>query len=135
LIHNNLEMMKKIVCSLVLLFAMNTVNSQVLLSLIFGDKLNSPDLEFGIEGGLNWPAISGLDASDRFTTFNLGFYFDFKVKEQFHIYTGVLVKSKLGINKLSESDLQAAGVELIDSDGTYVDSDGTYSQKINYFLV
>jgi hypothetical protein len=127
--------MKKILCSLVLLFAINTANSQVLLSLLFGDKLNSPDLEFGLEGGLNWPAISGLDASSRFTTFNIGFYFDFKVKEKFHVYTGVLVKSKLGVNNLSESDLQAAGVDYLNEDGVYVDSDGSYSQKINYFLV
>ncbi|GGG59576.1 hypothetical protein GCM10010976_32920 [Bizionia arctica] len=103
--------------------------------MIFGDKLNSPDLEFGIEGGVNWPSISGLDASNRFSTFNLGFYFDFTVKEKFHIYTGVLVKSKLGVNELSESDLEAAGVDLITPDGTYVDSEGIYSQKINYFLV
>ena len=120
--------MKKFLFSLFFLFAINTVNSQVLLTLLFGDKLNSPNLEFGLEGGLNFPAISGLDTSSRFSTFNIGFYFDFTVKEKFHIYTGVLVKSKLGVDKLSESDLLAAGVE-------FIDENGTYSQKINYFLV
>ncbi|PWI30146.1 PorT family protein [Flavobacteriaceae bacterium LYZ1037] len=103
-------------------------NSQVLLTLLFGDKLNSPDLEFGLEGGVNFPAVSGLDTSSRFSTFNIGFYFDFRVKEQLYIHTGVLVKSKLGVNKLSVSDVQAAGVN-------YIDENGTYSQKINYFLV
>jgi len=27
--------------------------SQVLIAAVFGDKLNSPDLEFGLEGGYN----------------------------------------------------------------------------------
>ncbi|TYA56000.1 hypothetical protein [Formosa maritima] len=107
------------------MFAIHTATSQVLLSLIFGDKLNSTDLEFIIEGGLNWSAISGLDASYIFTTFILDFIL-FKVKK-IHIFTNVLVKYKLGINKFSESDIEAAGVDLINEDGVYVDSVSIYS--------
>lgn len=104
------------------------MQSQVILSLLFGDKLNSESLEFGLEGGLNWSNISELNSSQRLSSFNLGFYFDFKLKNQWNLYTGVLVKAKLGIDKLTDNDLTLLGIE------TY-DEIGTYSQKINYFIV
>lgn len=102
--------------------------SQVLLSVIFGDKLNSEGLEFGLEGGINWSNISTLDADKSLSSFNLGFYFDFRLKDQWNIYTGVLVKSKLGDLNLSENDL--AFLEI-----TPNEEQGEYSQKMNYFIV
>jgi opacity protein-like surface antigen len=103
-------------------------NSQVLLSVIFGDKLNSDGLEFGLEGGFNWSDISNLEADKRLSSFNLGFYFDFRLKNQWNIYTGVLVKAKLGDDELTANDL--AFLEL-----TPQEEEGTYSQKVNYFVV
>ncbi len=102
--------------------------SQVLLSVLFGDKLNSDGLEFGLEGGVNWSNISTLEGDKQLSSFNLGFYFDFKLKNQWNIYTGVLVKAKMGDNKLSANDLDFLGIEP-------QDEEGTYSQKINYFVV
>ncbi len=103
-------------------------HSQVLLTVIFGDKLNSEGLEFGLEGGFNWSDISNLEADKRLSSFNLGFYFDFKLKNQWNLYTGVLVKSKLGDDQLSPNDL--AFLEI-----TPNPEEGAYSQKINYFIV
>ena len=102
--------------------------SQVLLSILFGDKLNSDGLEFGLEGGFNWSSISQLEADKRLSSFNLGFYFDFRLKNQWNIYTGVLVKAKLGDNELTPNDLTF--LEIIPNA-----EEGTYSQKINYFVV
>jgi len=103
-------------------------HSQVLLSVIFGDKLNSDGLEFGLEGGFNWSDISNLEADKRLSSFNLGFYFDFRLKNQWNLYTGVLVKAKLGDDKLSSDDLSFLEI-------TPNAEEGTYSQKINYFIV
>ncbi len=103
-------------------------HSQVLLSVIFGDKLNSEGLEFGLEGGFNWSDISNLEADKQLSSFNLGFYFDFRLKNQWNLYTGVLVKAKLGDDQLSPNDL--AFLEI-----TPNPEEGTYSQKINYFVV
>ena len=103
-------------------------HSQVLLTVIFGDKLNSEGLEFGLEGGFNWSDISNLEASKQLSSFNLGFYFDFRLKNQWNLYTGVLVKAKLGDDQLSPNDL--AFLEI-----TPNPEEGTYSQKINYFIV
>jgi hypothetical protein len=95
---------KHIILIVIMLLSVN-LHSQVLLSLIFGDKLNSEGLEFGLEGGMNWANISNLDADKSLSAFNLGFYFDFKLKNQWNLYTGVLVKAKMGDLNLSEDDL------------------------------
>lgn len=102
--------------------------SQVLLTILFGDKLNSDGLEFGLEGGFNWSDISQLEADKHLSSFNLGFYFDIRLKNQWNLYTGVLVKAKMGDNELTPNDL--AFLEV-----TPYTEEGTYSQKINYFVV
>lgn len=104
------------------------LHSQVLLSLIFGDKLNSEGLEFGLEGGVNWSNISTLEANKSLSSFNLGFYFDIRLNNQWYLDTGVLVKSQLGDGHLTENDLSF--LEIVPKE-----EEGTYSQKINYFIV
>jgi hypothetical protein len=69
--------------------------SQVLITMLLGDKLNAPGLDFGLEGGYNWSSLTGMESSKSLSTFNLGFYFDILLKDQWSLYTGVLVKSKM----------------------------------------
>ena len=102
--------------------------SQVLISLLLGDKLNSDGLEFGLEGGYNWSVINGLDAKKSLSVLNLGFYFDIRIKNQWSLYTGVLVRAKQGVDHLSDNDLTFLEAH------NYPEP-GTYSQVINYFLV
>jgi hypothetical protein len=116
------------ICLIALLFAVAQGHSQILLSMLFGDKLNSDGLEFGLEGGINWSDIDNLDANKRLSSLNLGFYFDFRLKDQWNIYTGVLVKAKVGDDNLSADDLDFLGIEP-------QAENGSYSQEINYFIV
>ena len=74
--------------------------SQVIISLLFGDKLTSGKIEFGLDGGLNFPTQTGIVGSKTFTNFNLGFYFDIKLNEPWMIHTGVLLKSNMGASDL-----------------------------------
>jgi len=121
--------MKQLIFSIVLLFSIQYTHSQVLISLLFGDKLNSPKLEFGLEGGANFSSISNLEGSSSRTDFNLGFYFDFMLKNpSWAINTGVIVKSSMGANGL---DVYSLNNQNLDDafDGGHVD------RKINYFNV
>jgi hypothetical protein len=112
-----------------LFFCFQSVNSQVLISLVFGDMLNSPKVEFGLEGGANFSTISNLEGANSRTDFNLGFYFDFMLKNpSWAINTGVIVKSTLGANGLPVYSLDNA--EL---DNAFVG--GHVDRKINYFNV
>jgi hypothetical protein len=79
----------------------NSVRSQVLISLLFGDKLNTGKVEFGLDGGLTMSDIQGLDGAKTKIGFNLGFYFDIKLKNPaWMINTGVIVKSPMGAKGL-----------------------------------
>lgn len=127
-------MIKKSLFIFGLLFIGIQAHSQVLITILFGDKLNSPNLEFGLEGGYNWSNISGLQTGTPLGTFNLGFYFDFRIKKNFYFYTGVLVKSNLGANKLTTQDVLSAGSSVL-VDTANVPLIGDYSQRLNYFLI
>lgn len=105
-----------------------TMQSQVLISLLLGDKLNSDGLEFGLEGGVNYSSISGMNSNDKISAFNIGFYFDIRLKDQWYLDTGVLVKSKQGLDKLSNKDLLFLGVEIHPEEGNY-------EQVVKNFLV
>ncbi|GAB1451205.1 hypothetical protein MASR2M47_12610 [Draconibacterium sp.] len=120
--------MKKYLIAFSFLFVGITSQSQVLISLLLGDKLNSDKLEFGLEGGMNWSNTSGFESNDYARFFNLGFYFDMKVKNQWAFYTGVLVKSNVGVDKLTTTDLSKLGV-------TPWTEEGEYKQVINQFMV
>ena len=126
--------MKKYLLIISFLFIGMASQSQVLISLLLGDKLNSDGLEFGLEGGINWTNISGMETNDFARKWNLGFYFDIRIKNQWSFYTGVLVKSNMGVDKLTDNDLTAIGATK------YTNLDlqpltGDYSQKMNSFLV
>lgn len=121
--------MKKILFLLVLCFGFHNAHSQVLMSLIFGDKLNSPNIEFGLEGGANFSTITNQTGADYRSDFNLGFYFDFNLKNPSWIFnTGVIVKSTTGADELPVYSLNDAKLDA-------AFADGSVSRKINYFNV
>jgi hypothetical protein len=121
--------MKKIfTISLMLLFSY-TSHSQILISILLGDKLNSDKLEFGLDGGLNMSNISGLSNADQANRFNLGFYFDIKFKKSpWFFNTGVMVKSTMGAQNLAVYDLHNS-----DLNNTFVG--GSVNRRLSYFNV
>lgn len=93
--------MKKALLLCVLSLSLQVCYSQVLISLLLGDKLNSGKMEFGLDGGLTLSNIQGANGADNLTGFNLGFYFDIKMKNPaWMLNTGVIVKSPLGAKGL-----------------------------------
>lgn len=120
--------MKRIILLLAFLLTAYTANSQVLISLLFGDALNSPNVEFGLDGGVNFANISNLETSKSLAIFNLGFYFDIKLKNQLMLHTGVGVKSSQGANHLTPYSLDNPDLDALFEEG-YV------TRKINNFSV
>jgi hypothetical protein len=117
--------------SMLLIFSFSErANSQVLISLLLGDKLNSDKLKFGLDGGANFTTISNIAEAKYRTGFNIGFYFDILLKKEKHwyIHTGVLVKSKMGAKKINPYSLE---IEYLDS--AFVN--GYVDRQISYFNV
>lgn len=120
--------MKKLVGLLFLMLFVSRADSQILISLLLGDKLNSESIEFGLEGGLNFSTLSGMETNASRPALNLGFYFDIQMKEQFWLHTGFLAVSTFGAAKLTTNDLMFL-------DATQYEIDGDYNQAIHYFLL
>ena len=116
-----------LVAGLILFFT--TARSQVLISLLLGDKLNSGKVEFGLDGGLNLSNQSGLVSSNPLHTFNLGFYFDIRLKQSpWMFHTGVIVKSNVGA-----ADLPVYSLNDPNLDNAFLG--GNVERKLSYFHV
>jgi hypothetical protein len=109
--------MKKIFIFILIPFVMGTaistdVQSQVLIALIFGDKLNSPGIKFGLDGGVNLSSLTNISSAKYKSGFYLGLYFDLQLKQKsnWYIHTGLMLKSPMGgtgldLYSLSNPDL------------------------------
>ncbi len=123
-----MKILKYYLLFLTTLFAIQQSHSQVLISLLLGDKLNSDKLEFGLDGGANLTKISNLDGTKYLPDFHLGFYFDFKLKPKLFVHTGVIVKSTMGARGIAP---YSVGNEDLDS--LLVDAD--VDRKLQYWNV
>ena len=121
-------MCKKLLALAIGVLLTGSAQSQVLISLLFGDALNTDKIEFGLTGGLNRTNFNGtLDASGL-NNFNLGFYFHIMLRENSFISTGVLVKSNLGATGMKPYSLGDPNLDAIFQNGIL-------TTKINTFQV
>jgi len=123
--------MKKIFrISLLLVFiSLSTASQgQILISLLFGEALNSDKIEFGLTGGFNRSWILDLEESSGMNSFNLGFYFHINMFENSYLSTGVLVKSNVGARGMSTYPIGD-----LEFDDVY--AEGELLKQINYFYV
>jgi hypothetical protein len=128
-----MKIRKLLIAMMTLMLVAQVMQGQVLISLLFGDKLNSPTLKFGLDGGANFSTLSNLSGSKYRAGFNLGFYFDFLLKKDkpWYIHTGVLVKSNLGAHGITP-------YHLSNPDSAYLDTlfaNGSVDRRLSYFNV
>ena len=116
-------------CIIILLISLSTTSkAQILISLFFGDALNTEEIEFGLVGGLNRSYWLNVDESSGLNNFNLGFYFHINMFETSYLSTGVLVKSNVGA-----SGMPTYSIGVPDFDDVF--SEGELTTQINYFYV
>jgi len=71
------------------------VKSQVIIALLFGDKLNSDKLEFGLTVGPNFSYISNSEANWK-AGLGLGLYFNVKLSDNWFFHPEAVPKSPFG---------------------------------------
>jgi hypothetical protein len=121
--------MKKLLAVLAFFMFCRTANAQVLIALLLGDTLNTGKIEFGLDGGLNLNSMAGVQGSGSKSTWNLGFYFDIKLKDrQWMVHTGVLVKSSMGADHIPVYALNDSGLDSLFAGGSV-------ERKLSYFNV
>ncbi len=121
--------MKKVIVLGLFLMWGATAKSQVLISILLGDKLNSGKIEFGLEGGFNRSYLQEIEEAKGRTNFNLGFYFNILMQEKLYLETGVLVKSNVGANGIKPYSTGVPELDVVFSDG------GEVQRKLSYFYV
>jgi hypothetical protein len=104
------------------------LNAQILITLLFGEALNSEKIEFGLAGGMNRSYINSIPNSSGMNNFDLGFYFHILMKNSSYLSTGVHVKSNVGAKGMP---VYPIGDESFDA----VYQNGTLTKKINTFYV
>lgn len=119
---------KMLLLSLFVLCTSTISKGQVLISLLFGDALNSDKVEFGLTAGWNRSYILDISESEGLNNFNLGFYFHINMKGNGYLSTGVLVKSNVGARGMSTYPIG-------DDDFDDVFADAELTKQINYFYV
>jgi len=120
--------MKRFLFVLIIVCLSVSANSQILISLLLGDKLNSDGIEFGLEGGLTSSNVNGFNNNGASSDFLLGFYFNVRMNEKLYFHTGVQGICNFGMSKLSEQDIQLLNSQKLEYPGDY-------SQVINTFQV
>lgn len=89
-------MNKRILLSIVLLLLVRVASSQILIALVFGDKLNNERLEFGLNVGLNASTISNVEQASYMAGLNLGMTFVYKINDRFHLNPALYFSYPLG---------------------------------------
>ena len=103
-----------ITCIIIIFFSLVGFQGrgQILIALLFGDKLNSGSLEFGLAGGLNASNIHAYPGADYKTGLALGLYFNIKINDRWYIHPEAIPKYPTGVDHLAVYSL---GDQVLDS--------------------
>jgi hypothetical protein len=115
----NMMNIRQLIAKLTIILLFVTISiparSQVIISLIFGDELNSDKVRFGLDGGINFSSLTGTEEAKFMENLNLGLYFDIQLNENsnWYVHTGALLKSEMGaraiaVYPLGEPDLDSS---------------------------
>jgi hypothetical protein len=97
--------MKKTVFLLLAVCWVSTANSQVLIALIFGDKLNSPNVEFGLEVGPSYSWFGSYEGSSISSSLFIGPTFNIRLNDRLWLHPAVQVTSSIGAASLAPYEL------------------------------
>ena len=98
--------LKKILLfSLLSFLLIPSARSQVLIALIFGDKLNTPNIEFGLNVGANFTTMTNYPAAKYKTGLNIGLYFNFKLTDHWYLHPELLFLNQMGSRGINNRDL------------------------------
>jgi hypothetical protein len=102
--------MKKWLTLIVFIGCSYTSHSQVLIGLLFGDKLNSDKIAFGLMGGPGFADISHIESKPR-TVFNLGLYFSIRLGEKWILEPEAWAKLAMGAKEIPPYSTGDAGLD------------------------
>ena len=104
--------MKKIIMlPLMTILLLPAARSQVLIAILFGDKLNTPNIEFGLNVGGNLTTLTNYPEAKFQTGLNLGLYFNFKLSDHFYLHPEMLFMNQMGAKGINDRELPNPGLQ------------------------
>jgi len=94
-------MKKSIVVAFFVLFLVNMANAQVLIAILFGDKLASEKFELGIRLVGNFAGLTNITDSKTRRGLGFGLYGTIKMSEKFSLQPELLFRSPMGAKGIS----------------------------------
>src|SRR5215218_218502 len=109
--------MKKLFILLLLAGYGKTVNSQIIIALLFGEKLNSGKLEFGL---VLSPAITNLTSSggEYRSALNLGMFFNIRPDKKIFLHAELTPKSSFGAKNINPYSLGNDSIDKFFNEGS-----------------
>ena len=101
-----------------------TARSQVILSLIFGDKLNSDELMFGLHLQYSWNNLSNMEPSSSLKKFNLGLFLTYKLNDKWQINTEPMAKYSRGASGMTPYTLGDPALDATYTGGSFTRTAG-----------
>ena len=94
-------MKKSIIVAFFVLFLVNMANAQVLIAILFGDKLSSEKFELGIRLAGNFAGLTNITDSKTRRGLGFGLYGTIKMNEKFSLQPELLFRSPMGAKGIS----------------------------------
>ena len=100
--------MKKLILLVLLAgISFTAARSQVLIALVFGDKLNTPNIEFGLNVGGNYSTLTDHPEAKYLKGINLGLYFNFRLSEHFYLHPELQLMNRMGSRGIDRRNVPA----------------------------
>lgn len=108
------------------------VRSQLLMGLIFGDNLNSENLEFGLSAGINFSNVTKLDGVKTKSGLQLGSYFYYKPKEVHSLHIELLAFNDHGTDNIPTYQLNNTNLDAVLTDAEVARTNKYISLNVLY---
>ncbi len=110
-------MMKKIIGVLILIFFCVHSQSQIIIALLFGDKLNKGKLEFGLVVAESITNITDIQSKSK-AGFNLGIYLNFNPTKKIYIHLEGIAKGSFGAKDIPPYPTGNDSLDALMANGT-----------------
>jgi len=110
-------MIKKLTASVLMFLIASSVRSQIIIALLFGDKLNTGTLEFGL---VVTPILTNLTntESNYRSALNLGLYFNIHPEKKLFLHLELTAKGKLGAKNIAPYPTGNDSLDVLFSEGS-----------------
>ncbi|MCK5649768.1 MAG: PorT family protein [Gemmatimonadetes bacterium] len=91
---------------------------QVLVAWLLGEKLTTENFNVGIDIGMNFSTLSGLENAERINGTLFGLFAEWRFHPRFHLQPGLLVLSKKGAQEIDPIGFEDVELDPLVSGGT-----------------